>query len=108
MPKRTSVASPSSRGALHAPYGLASGMADTTKNSLVNNINKKKKADTSRPKAKSTVSKDSYGEMKHGWSSSKKSAKKTAKKATKTTAKKAAKKTAKTGSKKTAKKTAKT
>ena len=74
-------------------------MADTKKNSLVNNINKKKKAGN-RPKAKSTVSKESYGEMKHGWPSSKKTAKKTAKKATKKTAKKTAKKS----SKKTAKK----
>ena len=37
------------------------------KNSLVNNINKKKKAGTSKPKSKSTVSKKAYGEMKKGW-----------------------------------------
>lgn len=75
-------------------------MADTKKNSLVNNINKRKKAGKSRPKSKSSVSKESYGEMKKGWSSSKK----TAKKSTKKTAKKAPKKTAKKSTKKAAKK----
>ena len=64
------------------------------KNSLVANINKRKKAGKSRSKKRSTVSKDSYGEMKKGWpkSAKKKSAKKkTAKKksgAKKKTAKK--------------------
>jgi|TARA_R110000803_G_scaffold30710_1_gene69045 hypothetical protein len=37
------------------------------KNSLVANINKRKKAGTSRPKSKSTVSKKSYSAMKKGW-----------------------------------------
>ncbi len=37
------------------------------KNSLVNNINAKKKKGTSRPKSKSSVSKKSYGEMEHKW-----------------------------------------
>ena len=37
------------------------------KNSLVNNINAKKKAGTSKPKSKSTVSKDSYDKMNKGW-----------------------------------------
>ena len=37
------------------------------KNSLVNNINKRKKAGKSRPKSRSTVSKESYSEMKKGW-----------------------------------------
>ena len=41
------------------------------KNSLVANINKRKKADTSRPKAKSTVSAKAYGDMKKGWPKSK-------------------------------------
>ena len=67
-------------------------MADTKKNSLVNNINKKKKAGTSRPKSKSSVSKTSYSDMKHGWSGTKKSSKKTAKKTAKKSTKKAAKK----------------
>jgi hypothetical protein len=78
-------------------------MANTKKNSLVNNINKRKKAGKSRPKSKSTVSKQSYGEMKKGWPG-KKSSKKTAKKATKKTAKKSSKKTAKKSTKKSAKK----
>lgn len=57
------------------------------KNSLVNNINKLKKAGKSRSKAKSTISKDAYKDMQAGWPK-KKSAKK---KATKATQKKSAK-----------------
>ncbi len=56
------------------------------KNSLVNNINKRKKAGTSRSKSESTISHESYKNMQAGWSN-----KKTAKKAVK---KKAAKKLA--------------
>lgn len=37
------------------------------KNSLVNNINKRKKAGTSRSKKKSTISKANYSKMKKGW-----------------------------------------
>jgi hypothetical protein len=37
------------------------------KNSLVNNINAKKKKGTSRPAAKSTVSKKAYKKMKNNW-----------------------------------------
>ena len=37
------------------------------KNSLVNNINARKKKGISRPKKKSTVSKKSYGKMKKNW-----------------------------------------
>jgi hypothetical protein len=37
------------------------------KNSLVGNINKKKKAGTSRPKSKSTVSDKAYKQLKKGW-----------------------------------------
>jgi hypothetical protein len=37
------------------------------KNSLVNNINARKKKGTSRPKKKSTVSKKAYSDMKKGW-----------------------------------------
>ena len=36
-------------------------------NSLVNNINARKKKGTSRPKKKSTVSKKAYSDMKNGW-----------------------------------------
>ena len=62
-------------------------MASKRKNSLVNNINRRKRAGNSRPKSKSTVSKQSYRDMKRGWPSSRK------KKASKSGAKrKAAKK----------------
>jgi hypothetical protein len=37
------------------------------KNSLVKNINAKKKAGTSAPKSKSTVSKKAYKEMENDW-----------------------------------------
>jgi hypothetical protein len=54
------------------------------KNSLVANINRRKKAGTSRSKSRSTVSKKAYGDMKKGWPSKKKAAskKKTAAKKT--------------------------
>lgn len=38
------------------------------KNSLVNNINARKKKGTSRSKSKNTVSKKSYAAMKKNWS----------------------------------------
>jgi len=37
------------------------------KNSLVANINRRKRAGTSRPKSRSTVSADAYGDMQAGW-----------------------------------------
>jgi len=37
------------------------------KNSLVNNINRRKAAGTSRSKAKSTISDAAYAAMKRGW-----------------------------------------
>lgn len=37
------------------------------KNSLVNNINAKKKKGTSKPKKKSTISKKSYSDMQKNW-----------------------------------------
>lgn len=42
-------------------------MASKRKNSLVNNINRRKRAGKSRPKSKSTVSKQAYGDMQKGW-----------------------------------------
>jgi hypothetical protein len=36
-------------------------------NSLVNNINAKKKSHTSKPKEDKTVSKESYDEMENDW-----------------------------------------
>ena len=46
-------------------------MAATKKNSLVNNINKKKKAGTSKTKSKSTISKKTYDDLKENWSDKK-------------------------------------
>jgi hypothetical protein len=37
------------------------------KNSLVNNINAKKKAGTSKPKSKSTVDPKQFAKLKKGW-----------------------------------------
>jgi len=44
----------------------------TKRNSLVANINRRKRRGTSRPKSKSTVSKDSYKQMQRGWPASRK------------------------------------
>jgi len=41
--------------------------ASSQKNSLVKNINKRKKSGTSRPKSKSTISKKAYKKMSEGW-----------------------------------------
>lgn len=41
------------------------------KNSLVGNINKRKRAGTSRPKSASTISKAAYRELQQGWPKSK-------------------------------------
>ena len=59
-------AAPSERTALRGPL-----MAAKKKNSLVANINRRKRAGKSRPKSKSTVSKKSYRDMQRGWRSSK-------------------------------------
>ena len=70
-------------------------MASKRKNSLVNNINRRKRAGKSRPKSHSTVSKEAYGEMQKGWphSARKKSTRKAAaKSASKKTGRKSAKK----------------
>ena len=45
----------------------ASKKSGAEKNSLVNNINAKKKAGISAPKSKSTVSKKAYKEMENDW-----------------------------------------
>lgn len=42
------------------------------KNSLVGNINRRKKAGKSRSKKKSTISKEAYSEMQKGWPKKKK------------------------------------
>lgn len=63
-------------------------MAAKKKNSLVANINRRKRAGTSRPKSKSTISAKAYSEMEHGWPDAAK--KNNNKKKKKTTAKKRA------------------
>ena len=42
-------------------------MASKKKNSLVANINRRKKAGTSRSKKNSTISKKAYKQLKRGW-----------------------------------------
>jgi hypothetical protein len=42
-------------------------MATAKQNSLVDNINKKKKAGTSNSKSKSTISEKAYDDMKKNW-----------------------------------------
>ena len=42
-------------------------MANKKKNSLVANINRRKKAGTSRSKKNSTISKKAYKQLKRGW-----------------------------------------
>jgi len=67
------------------------------KNSLVANINRRKRQGKSRPKSRSTVSKAAYERMEAGWPKKKTAKKKTAKKKTakkKTAKKKMAKKKA--------------
>ncbi len=60
-------------------------MASKRKNSLVNNINRRKRAGKSRPKSRSTVAKDAYEQMQQGWPrSAKKASTKRGKKAGKT------------------------
>lgn len=44
------------------------------KNSLVKNINARKKSGTSRPKSKSTISKRAYKQLKNNWGKGKKTA----------------------------------
>lgn len=51
-------------------------MARKQKNSLVGNINKRKRAGKSRSKKRSTVSKEAYRDMKKGWPKTKGRAKK--------------------------------
>jgi hypothetical protein len=45
------------------------------KNSLVNNINAKRKKGTSKPKEKSTIAKKSYTEMENNWKGNPKNSK---------------------------------
>ena len=71
----------------------------SNKGSLVENINRRKRAGTSRPKSRSTVSAEAYDEMQTGWPKSAKKAGAGAKKAG-SRAKKAGAKKAGSGAKK--------
>lgn len=51
--------------------------ASKKKNSLVANINRRKRAGKSRPKTKSTVSRKAYSDMQQGWPRKKATKKKT-------------------------------
>lgn len=62
--------------------------AKKKKSSLVNNINKRKRAGKSRPKSAGTVSKESYSDMRKGWPKSKKPKKAKKSRSRKKTAKK--------------------
>jgi hypothetical protein len=74
------------------------------KNSLVENINRRKRAGKSRPKARSTVAKSAYDDMQRGWpgkrSSKNRSTKKSAAKKKGAGSKGAKRKTAKRTAKK--------
>ncbi|WP_254513181.1 hypothetical protein [Anatilimnocola floriformis] len=61
---------------------MAKKKAAAKKNSLVNNINKRKQAGKSRSKKKSTISQEAYSDMQKGWPKKKTAKKKTAKKKT--------------------------
>ena len=65
-------------------------MASKRKNSLVANINRRKRAGKSRSKSRSTVSKESYDQRQKGWPKAGK--KKAARKKTTSRKKKSAKK----------------
>jgi hypothetical protein len=58
-------------------------MAKKKRNSLVENINRRKRAGKSRSKSRSTVSKDSYRQMQKGWPNSRKKKSASKKKSTK-------------------------
>lgn len=55
-------------------------MASKRKNSLVNNINRRKRAGKSRSKSSSTVSKQAYRDMQKGWPKNKRASKSKARK----------------------------
>ena len=57
--------SPAKKKALARKTGKKNKLG--VKNSLVNNINAHKKKGDSKPKKKSTVSKESYREMENNW-----------------------------------------
>lgn len=72
---RTTTKSPAKKRAKKASKKKAPKKATKNKlgvkNSLVNNINAKKKKGTSKPKKKSTVSGKAYKDMQNNWGKSK-------------------------------------
>lgn len=64
---------------------MATKKRSKKKNSLVENINRRKRSGKSRPKSRSTVSRQAYEEMQRGWP--KKSSKRKGKSASKSPAK---------------------
>jgi hypothetical protein len=52
---------------------MTTAKKSSAKNSLVNNINNRKKSGTSRPKSKTTISKKAYKQLKNNWGKKKKS-----------------------------------
>lgn len=50
--------------------------ASKQQNSLVANINRRKKAGKSRPKSRSTISREAYSDMQQGWPRNKRTGKK--------------------------------
>ncbi|WP_129645632.1 hypothetical protein [Peristeroidobacter agariperforans] len=76
-------------------------MTSKRKNSLVANINRRKRAGKSRPKSRSSVSKESYDQMQKGWP---KSGKKRAARNKATSQKKTGSRKKKAGKKKAGKK----
>jgi hypothetical protein len=70
-PKKAATKKTSSKKA--APKnGTAQKNKNGVKNSLVNNINAKKKKGTSKPRSKSTISKEAYDDMENNWDKKKK------------------------------------
>ena len=67
--KATPVKKATKAAGKKAPAKKTSGQKNKlgVKNSLVNNINARKKKGTSRPKKKSTVDRKSYKKMQHNW-----------------------------------------
>ena len=69
--KKKTPGRPKKKAATRSPRKKAAKKAGKNKlgvkNSLVNNINAKKKKGTSKPKKKSTVTKKAYKDMQNNW-----------------------------------------
>lgn len=65
--KKKSPGRPTKKGTSKSPRKKATKNKLGVQNSLVNNINAKKKKGSSKPKKKSTVSKKAYQDMENNW-----------------------------------------